>query len=251
MHPSDLRGHHRLLLKLSTLLRRGPAAVAASSALVGAALLLLQAGGGGGAGTGPSTLTLMRTGSPTEDDLAAAALGALAAATGLSADQIKKTLSISHDPTTGATTVAGAAWAEGPISVSAGGCTGEVLLSSSAFHNLDGGAFEETLQNQALEKCAGRQPSPSPKQRPSRPQADVDATYVLGNTKGVRAYPYATSLTTNPGDLASSANQKAHTVGEVWCSMLYEVLGNMVDQAGFMPVTDLTHPDVAGVREDE
>ncbi|KAI9366137.1 Fungalysin metallopeptidase-domain-containing protein [Zopfochytrium polystomum] len=73
-------------------------------------------------------------------------------------------------------------------------------------------------------------------------------TYVLGNTVGVRTYPYSTSLTTNPwkfSALASSANQEVHVVGEVWCTMLYEVLWNMIEQGGFVPVTSL--PDSTAV----
>ncbi|KAJ3233687.1 Fungalysin/Thermolysin Extracellular metalloproteinase 5 [Chytriomyces hyalinus] len=71
---------------------------------------------------------------------------------------------------------------------------------------------------------------------------DIDmGRYVLGGSKGIRTYPYSTSLTTNPhkyGELASTS--EVHDVGEIWCTMLYEVLWNMVDVSGWLNPADLT-----------
>ncbi|TPX69491.1 hypothetical protein CcCBS67573_g06873, partial [Chytriomyces confervae] len=71
---------------------------------------------------------------------------------------------------------------------------------------------------------------------------DIDmGRYVLGGNKGIRTYPYSTSLTTNPhkyGELKSTS--EVHDVGEIWCTMLYEVLWNMVDVSGWLNPADLT-----------
>ncbi|KAI8832135.1 Fungalysin metallopeptidase-domain-containing protein [Chytriomyces cf. hyalinus JEL632] len=65
--------------------------------------------------------------------------------------------------------------------------------------------------------------------------------YVLGGDKGIRAYPYSTSLTTNPHKYSElKTTSEVHNVGEIWCTMLYEVLWNMVDVSGWLNPADLT-----------
>ncbi|KAI9366138.1 Fungalysin metallopeptidase-domain-containing protein [Zopfochytrium polystomum] len=77
----------------------------------------------------------------------------------------------------------------------------------------------------------------------------VVGAYAIGNVAGVRQFPYSTSLTTNThmyADVGLKANQEVHIIGEVWCTMLYEVYWNMVDQAGFTPVTNLINAAAVG-----
>ncbi|KAJ1822777.1 hypothetical protein LPJ60_001899 [Coemansia sp. RSA 2675] len=57
--------------------------------------------------------------------------------------------------------------------------------------------------------------------------------YVYG--RGIRSYPYSTSLTTNPTTYAylNKANyQEVHAIGEVWAEMLYEVMWALNDKNG-------------------
>ncbi|KAJ3244413.1 Fungalysin/Thermolysin Extracellular metalloproteinase 5 [Chytriomyces hyalinus] len=71
---------------------------------------------------------------------------------------------------------------------------------------------------------------------------DIDmGRYVLGGDKGIRTYPYSTSLTTNPHKYSElKSTSEVHDVGEIWCTMLYEVLWNMVDVSGWLNPADLT-----------
>lgn len=58
-------------------------------------------------------------------------------------------------------------------------------------------------------------------------------SWVFNDAKGIRAYPYSTSLTTNP--LTYKATDKqfgVHAIGTIWCSTLYEVLWNLIDKHG-------------------
>ncbi|KAI9366140.1 Fungalysin metallopeptidase-domain-containing protein [Zopfochytrium polystomum] len=83
----------------------------------------------------------------------------------------------------------------------------------------------------------------------TRASDKVVGAFVVGNPKGVRRFPYSTSLATNPhmyADVGVQANQEVHAIGEVWCTMLYEVYWNMVDQAGFTPVTNLINAATVG-----
>lgn len=61
--------------------------------------------------------------------------------------------------------------------------------------------------------------------------------YVTNNKfKGVRTFPYSTSLETNPrsfNDLTDPKNLEVHIIGEVWAAMLIEVYWNMVEKLGF------------------
>ncbi|KAE8353078.1 extracellular metallo proteinase NpI [Aspergillus coremiiformis] len=50
---------------------------------------------------------------------------------------------------------------------------------------------------------------------------------------GIRAYPYSTSLTTNPLTYASVDGMSlVHAIGTVWSTMLYELLWNLIDKYG-------------------
>ncbi|PSK46005.1 cytokinesis protein 3 [Elsinoe australis] len=57
--------------------------------------------------------------------------------------------------------------------------------------------------------------------------------YVSGRPRGIRAYPYSTSLTTNPLTFQSINNITAvHAAGHIWNSALYEVMWNLIDARG-------------------
>ncbi|KAL7914211.1 Fungalysin metallopeptidase domain-containing protein [Trichoderma velutinum] len=53
------------------------------------------------------------------------------------------------------------------------------------------------------------------------------------NVKGIRQYPYSTSLTTNPLTYKTVNTQnEVHSSGTTWASILYEVLWNLIDKHG-------------------
>jgi extracellular elastinolytic metalloproteinase len=57
--------------------------------------------------------------------------------------------------------------------------------------------------------------------------------WVYNNPAGIRAYPYSTSLTTNPYTYASvNSLSQVHAIGTVWATILYEVLWNLIDKHG-------------------
>lgn len=57
--------------------------------------------------------------------------------------------------------------------------------------------------------------------------------WVYNNPAGIRAYPYSTSLTTNPHTYKDLSGLSAvHAIGTVWATMLYEVLWNLIDTHG-------------------
>lgn len=69
---------------------------------------------------------------------------------------------------------------------------------------------------------------------------DVDGSYPVGQyvrndyAKGIRRYPYSTSLAVNPLTFAQiAANTEVHRVGEIWCGMLWEVRAGLVKKYGF------------------
>ncbi|KAJ2485324.1 hypothetical protein IWW37_005974 [Coemansia sp. RSA 2050] len=71
--------------------------------------------------------------------------------------------------------------------------------------------------------------------------------YVYG--KGIRTYPYSTSLATNPTTyayLARADYQEVHAIGEVWAAMLYEVMWALNDKNGIgdLFARDLTKGNV-------
>ncbi|KAJ2692214.1 hypothetical protein GGH99_001879 [Coemansia sp. RSA 1285] len=64
--------------------------------------------------------------------------------------------------------------------------------------------------------------------------------------RGIRKYPYSTSLTTNPstyGTLDGPAYWEVHAKGEVWAEIFYEVLWNLIDAHGF--TSDLFSRDLS------
>ncbi|KAJ2743402.1 hypothetical protein GGI20_003764 [Coemansia sp. BCRC 34301] len=71
--------------------------------------------------------------------------------------------------------------------------------------------------------------------------------YVLGDSgRGIRKYPYSTSLQTNPstyGYLDRPEYKEEHAIGEVWAAILYEVTWNLVDTSGI--ADDLFAHDLA------
>ena len=69
--------------------------------------------------------------------------------------------------------------------------------------------------------------------------ADTRATdygmgsWVYNNPDGIRSYKYSTSQTTNPYTYTSvNSMSEVHSIGEVWATMLYEVLWNLIDKHG-------------------
>lgn len=57
--------------------------------------------------------------------------------------------------------------------------------------------------------------------------------WISGKAAGIRTYQYSTSLTTNPMTYTYANGQTAvHYLGTIWCSMLYELLWNLIDKYG-------------------
>ena len=78
---------------------------------------------------------------------------------------------------------------------------------------------------------------------------DIGA-WIYNNPKGIRAYPYSTSLTTNPLTYKSLNSQnEVHAIGTTWANMLYEFMYNLIDKYG---ITDSLRPsfDSSGVPTD-
>lgn len=74
-----------------------------------------------------------------------------------------------------------------------------------------------------------------PKKRPL-------GTYVLGQTPdgpGIRTYPYSTDMSIDPwtyADLPSNTDGgEPHLVGEVWCTMVWEMTWGIIQQIGIKP----------------
>ena len=68
------------------------------------------------------------------------------------------------------------------------------------------------------------------------PTARPVGTYASGQAatgRGIRRYPYSTSLTTNPLTYANVAtNPEVHAIGEVWCAALWDMTWNIIQQRG-------------------
>jgi extracellular elastinolytic metalloproteinase len=57
--------------------------------------------------------------------------------------------------------------------------------------------------------------------------------WIANDPKGIRKYPYSTSLTTNPHVYTDvNALTEVHSIGTVWATMLYEVMWNLIDRYG-------------------
>ena len=68
------------------------------------------------------------------------------------------------------------------------------------------------------------------------PSARPVGTYAFGQTptgRGIRRYPYSTSLTVNPLTYANvAANHEVHAIGEIWCATLWDMTWNIIQQRG-------------------
>lgn len=57
--------------------------------------------------------------------------------------------------------------------------------------------------------------------------------WIANTPAGIRAYPYSTSLTTNPHTYTDvNSISVVHGIGTVWATMLYEVMWNLIDKLG-------------------
>ena len=64
--------------------------------------------------------------------------------------------------------------------------------------------------------------------------------WVWGDPQGDRRYPYSTDMSIDPWTYGDSANLRdAHTQGEIWASMLYDLFWDLVDKHG---IDDSVHP---------
>jgi hypothetical protein len=60
-------------------------------------------------------------------------------------------------------------------------------------------------------------------------------TYQAYDGRGIREYPYSTDMNINPatfGYVKRPDYSETHSVGFVWCSMLYELLQTFIDEYG-------------------
>ena len=68
------------------------------------------------------------------------------------------------------------------------------------------------------------------------PSARAVGTYASGQAatgRGIRRYPYSTSLTTNPLTYANvTSNPEVHAIGEIWCAALWDMTWNIIQQRG-------------------
>jgi extracellular elastinolytic metalloproteinase len=75
-----------------------------------------------------------------------------------------------------------------------------------------------------------------------------DTNYVMGawvtnNPAGIRKYPYSTSMKTNTHVYADiNSMNEVHKIGEVWATILYEVLWNLVDAGSSKGITSDSRP---------
>ena len=57
--------------------------------------------------------------------------------------------------------------------------------------------------------------------------------WISGETGGIREYLYSTSLQTNPHTYkAVDRYNSVHSIGNIWGTMLYEMLWNLIDKHG-------------------
>ena len=57
--------------------------------------------------------------------------------------------------------------------------------------------------------------------------------WVYNNPDGIRSYLYSTSMTVNPYTYTDlDVKNEVHDIGEVWTTMLYEVMWNLIDKHG-------------------
>ncbi|CAE6515981.1 unnamed protein product [Rhizoctonia solani] len=66
-------------------------------------------------------------------------------------------------------------------------------------------------------------------------------SYVMGNEKGIRSYPYSTNKTTNPLTYGSLKDRnEVHAIGEVWALIFHELLAAFVEKYGLDDKLDPT-----------
>ncbi|KAI9346969.1 Fungalysin metallopeptidase-domain-containing protein [Obelidium mucronatum] len=71
--------------------------------------------------------------------------------------------------------------------------------------------------------------------------------WAVGNPKGARQYPYSTSMQTNMHRFSALQRlSEVHQIGEVWCTILYEALWNLVDVSGFSDPASLISSKASG-----
>lgn len=57
--------------------------------------------------------------------------------------------------------------------------------------------------------------------------------WAANQQKGIRAYPYSTSTSTNPLKYTDvNGMNSVHAAGTVWATMLYELMWNLIDKHG-------------------
>ncbi len=92
-------------------------------------------------------------------------------------------------------------------------------------------ALYMTLRTNDLEAPTGSHPNGV---LPNRSIGNY-VTYQPYNGRGIREYPYSSDLSINPatfGYILRPDYSETHSVGFVWCSMLYELMQSFVDQYG-------------------
>lgn len=68
--------------------------------------------------------------------------------------------------------------------------------------------------------------------------------WISGKEEGIRKFLYSTSLTTNPMTYTFANGQTmVHYIGTIWCTMLYELLWNLIDKHG---INDNVFPTFEG-----
>jgi len=72
------------------------------------------------------------------------------------------------------------------------------------------------------------------------PKSRPIGTYVLGEMPdgpGIRTYPYSTALSTDPWTYANlpSTGGEVHLIGEIWCTMVWEMTWSIIKQVGIKP----------------
>lgn len=74
--------------------------------------------------------------------------------------------------------------------------------------------------------------------------------WIANKKGGIRAYPYSTSMKTNPYTYGSvNQQQEVHAIGTVWASVLYEALWNLIDAYG-ITASEVPEFDSKGVPKD-
>jgi extracellular elastinolytic metalloproteinase len=74
--------------------------------------------------------------------------------------------------------------------------------------------------------------------------------WVNGQARGIRNFLYSTDMTVNPQTYESvNPLERVHPIGNIWASMLYEVLWNLIDKHGKND-NDLPEVDENGVPND-